>query len=124
MTKYTPKEYARALYELVAENRSKDFRFILRGFVDALRKNNDLSKGGEIVRWFEKIYHWESGKPLFEVSAADEKSGALLSRKIKGDVVFKKDPGVIGGARIRINDEMVDNTLKARLERLRGALLK
>ena len=76
------------------------------------------------MRWFEKIYHEESGKPLVEVSAVDEGARELLSRKIKGEIVFKKDPRIVGGVRIKIGDEMIDNTIKVRLERLREALSK
>ncbi len=76
------------------------------------------------MRWFEKIYHEESGKPLIEVSAADEGVKELLGRKIKGEIVLKKDPRIVGGVRIKIGDEMIDNTIKVRLERLREALSK
>ena len=124
MGKYTPKQYARALYELLSDGSSKNSHAVIRNFVGALRKNNDLSKGGEIMRWFEKIYHEESGKPLVEVSAVDEGARELLSRKIKGEIVFKKDPRIVGGVRIKIGDEMIDNTIKVRLERLREALSK
>ena len=124
MGKYTPKQYARALYELLSEGSSKNSHTVIRNFVGALRKNNDLSKGGEIMRWFEKIYHEGSGKPLVEVSAVDEGARELLSRKIKGEIVFKKDPRIVGGVRIKIGDEMIDNTIKVRLERLREALSK
>lgn len=122
--KYTPKQYARALYELLAGSPVKDSNSVLRGFVNALRENNDLSRGEEIMSWFEKIYHEESGKPLFEVKVAEEKSEKILAQEIKGDVRFKKDRGLVGGARIRVGDLMVDNTIKVRLERLRAALSK
>lgn len=122
--KYTPKQYARALYEILAEKGSKNTNSVIRDFVNVLRKNNDLSKGNEVMNRFEEIYHEESGMPLFEVSAADDRSGEILNKKIKGEVNFKKDQRLIGGARVRIGDEMVDNTLRARLERLRGALTK
>ncbi|MFH0712799.1 MAG: F0F1 ATP synthase subunit delta [Candidatus Jorgensenbacteria bacterium] len=122
--KYTPKQYARALYELLAAGSEKDSRAVIKKLVGVLSRNNDLSKEEEILRWFEKIYHEETGKPLVEVSAADEKLKELLGKKIKGELVFKKDPRVLGGVRIKIGDEMIDNTIKVRLERLREALSK
>ena len=122
--RYASKQYARALYELLEDGSKKDSRAVVKKFVATLRKNNDLSKGGEIIRWFEKVYHEESGEPLVEVSAADDEAVKLIGRKIKGEVVFKKDPQAVGGVRIKIGDRMVDNTIKVRLERLREALAK
>ncbi len=120
--KYTSKQYARALYELAAES-PKKLPFIFKGFAHTLLKNNDLSKSEEIMREFEKIYYEESGVTRIEVSAADEEVGKSFDRKIGGDNVFKKDQGLIGGVKIKIGDEMIDNTLHGRLRRLKESLM-
>ena len=122
MTRYSSKQYARALYELAAES-PKKMPLILKGFANTLLKNNDLSKSEEIMKEFEKIYYEESGIRRVEVSAADEGVGKSLNQKIKGDSVFKKDPRLIGGVKIKIGDEMVDNTLHGRLRRLKESLM-
>ena len=122
MTRYSSKQYARALYELAAESPQK-LPPILKGFVRAILKNNDLSKSKEIMKEFEKIYYEESGIPRIEVSAADEEVGKSFDQKIGRDNIFKKDQGLIGGVKIKIGDEMIDNTLYGRLRRLKESLM-
>lgn len=124
MAKYTSPQYARALYELCAESSQEALRSVLDNFVNVLLVHNDLSKGGEIIREFEKLFYRERGIAHMEVSMAGALMGESLRRRFAGDTLFKKDPGLIGGAKIKIEDMMVNNTLQGRLARLKESLIR
>ena len=54
---------------------------------------------------------------LAEVQAALERR---FGRRLKPSVVV--DPGLIGGIRVAVGDEVLDTSVKARLEQMRAAL--
>jgi F-type H+-transporting ATPase subunit delta len=57
------------------------------------------------------------GAQLAEVQAALEQR---FGRRLKPSVVV--DPGLIGGIRVTVGDEVLDTSVKARLEQMRAAL--
>ncbi len=121
MGKYTPKQYAEVLYDLVneaSESRSKE---TIKKFVGAMLKNGDLSKANLVIQEFEKVYLLRSGKEKIEVTTVD-KDSSKLKDKLKGEVVFREDAKILGGVRIKVGDKLIDNTLRARVNRLKESL--
>jgi F-type H+-transporting ATPase subunit delta len=57
------------------------------------------------------------GQPLADLMATLEKR---FGRKLNASVVV--DPGLIGGVRVAVGDEVLDTSVKARLEKMRLAL--
>ncbi len=51
--------------------------------------------------------------------------GRVLGEKLGGAVQteVRQDPDIIGGLVIRIGDRVIDNSVRTRLEQLRGALV-
>ncbi len=120
--RYTPKEYAETLYGLTDRISERAAKNVIRRFVKALSDNNDLSKTGLIVEEFEKIWREAQGRKKVEVTVAPKENTAHLKEKLKGDVIFEEDPNILGGIKIRIGDKLIDNTIRARINRLKESL--
>ncbi|MFO1328281.1 MAG: F0F1 ATP synthase subunit delta [Rubrivivax sp.] len=100
---------------------------LLRAVVD----NGRLSVLPEIAAQFQALVNARSGvsdatvhsafpiddAQLAEVMATLEKR---FGRKLKGTV--QVDPGLIGGIRVVVGDEVLDTSVKARLEQMKAAL--
>jgi len=120
--KYLPKKYARALYELVEETPEGRVKDLVKKFAKTLAENGDLTEAGLVVEEFERIWRQAQGREKIEVTVAKKGEFASLKEKLKGDVQFKEDPKILGGVKIKIGDKLIDNTLRARISRLKESL--
>ncbi len=122
--KYTPKQYAAALYDLLDQHPGDASPDIVRRFIMLLSRNRDLSLWRRIVEAFERLYYVRQGKTRAIVSTA-QTSKADYVRSVLGktsDTAVRTDPHLIGGVAIRIGDKLIDNSVQSRMERLREAL--
>lgn len=120
--RYNPKQYARALYELASEAKESERPAIVRRFARVLWERNDIGKFKEIARAFAEYGRKQEHKVRVEVTAA---SDIKISNAVFGDnaeVVVKKDPALLGGVILKINDLLVDNSVAGRLRRFKKAL--
>jgi len=120
--KYSPREYARALYDLIERATESASEETVKKFVKALAANGDLSQAEMIVEEFEKVWRRRRGEEKIEVAAARREDALPLGEKLKGEIFFKEDPKVLGGVKIRIGDKLIDNTIRARINRLKESL--
>jgi len=97
----------------------------------AVLENGRLSALAEIAQQFQNLINARSGvsdaviHSAFEMSGAqvDEVKGTLeqrFARKLNATVVI--DPSLIGGIRVVVGDEVLDTSVKARLEQMKLAL--
>ena len=117
--KITPKQYAILLYELTKD--AKDVDGPAKDFLNLLFKNRAFSLLPKIKLLYNNYYNQQEGATDVEVVTARKISEKML----KGDnlnVKMKVDPGVIGGASIKVGDYLVDDTIKARLTKLKQLL--
>ena len=121
MGKYTPKQYAEVLYDLVGNAPSAGTKNPIKNFIAAVVKNGDMSKTNLIISEFEKICLFEKGEKKIEVTTIGGKE-SFPAGQLKGEVIFRDDEKVLGGVRIRIDDKLIDNTLRARVSRLKESL--
>ena len=125
--KYTPAQYAKALYDILEEN-PKEKSQTLSLFAKHLVKNGDAQKLRAIVTAFEREWRERKDIVAVEVTAAEK---AVFSKKELEKIIGKEvelkekvDPSVGAGARIRVGDHQIDNTLARRLSDLRVALTR
>lgn len=129
--KFSAKQYAEALYDSVQEVSPKDIDLVLNNFIDVLVSNNDLRKYPEIEDEYHKLELAKSGKKLAEVTTAHLLSKENerdiideLNRIVKGDVELKKkiDERILGGVVVKIDDQLIDASVKTELEQLNDEL--
>jgi F-type H+-transporting ATPase subunit delta len=98
-----------------------------QNFVRLLAENKRLELFGEITEQYELLRAQFEGELDVEVTSAVELSGeqktamaASLKKRFKRDVRMTNaiDPSLLGGAVIRAGDQVIDGSIKGRLQRL------
>ena len=127
MPKLTPAQYAQALYEAVHE--TKDHDVVLDNFVKILAQNGDLNKHDEIQNEYHLLEMKEKGISQAEVTVAKEmniNSSLIdeLNQVVKGKVELKQkvDAGIVGGVMVRVDDTLIDASVKTQLNNLNQSL--
>ena len=121
--RYTTSQYAQGLLE--ALKKSADTHATVKKFVSLLVRDGKLAKARAIMLDFEELLEQESGKQKIEITSARKLEATHAVRAALGEkasVEEKVDPRVLGGMRIRVGDELVDNTIQKRLSDLRHTI--
>lgn len=129
MSRYTPKQYANALFDSLQEKgANKDA--VIKKFAGVVAKNYDRALLPKIVMQLKKLERSKAGqhevvltsaRPLEKAVIADIRKKVGENSKIN-EVI---DASVLGGVRILIDDEViVDGTMKSRIARLVEAVTK
>ena len=123
--KVTPKQYAQLLYETTKDEKGSGLTKVVKTFVQLLIKNRALAQFARIERMYRDYYNAQEGIVDVEVVSARETTKKVMSDIGKqlggGNIEIKacEDPTVLGGARIKVGDYMIDDTLKSRLTQLK-----
>jgi F-type H+-transporting ATPase subunit delta len=109
----------------------KDIDLILNNFVEVLSLNNDIKMFPQIEEEFHKLELAKQGKKLAEVTTAHPISKENerdiireLNKIVKGDVEIKKkiDDKILGGVVIKMDDQLIDASVKNDLNKLKDEL--
>jgi F-type H+-transporting ATPase subunit delta len=84
-----------------------------------------------VAREFRTLYNRRAG--IVEATATsatelDEQEEAALRQRLerlaggKVELTLKTDPSLLGGVQVRLGDQLIDGSVRGRLERLRGEL--
>lgn len=131
--KYSAKNYAQALMESLESADPKDENQILDNFVKILAENNDLRLFEQISDEFHKLDLNKQGISQVEVTTAhpisrenEQQIIRQLNKIVKGNLELKKkvDEQLIGGVVIRVDDRMIDASVKNNLEQLKKELIQ
>jgi F-type H+-transporting ATPase subunit delta len=129
--KLTAHQYAKTLHESLQDTNAKDHDKVLDNFAEALALNNDLSMFPEISEEYERLDKASKGITLAEVTSAKPLDKATekevldrLNKIARGKVELKKkiDENVLGGVVIRMEDTLIDASVKKSLEDLKNNL--
>lgn len=143
--KFTSQQYAQALYDAVSQTNPKDHDVVLDNFVKILAQNGELSKHQEIEKEYHILEMKEKGIKQIEITVAkdievnkniiDELNkvvGASFSRPqsktggqgqpLQVDIKKKVDEGIVGGVIVRVDDTLIDASIKTQLENLNQTL--
>lgn len=123
------KEEKKAMIEAVF---GKSIDHMLLNFLKLLIDKGRFSKIAEIRHEFKKAYnkfhniqvvYVTSAKPLSDadVQKLQDKLETKLNKKV--DFVLAVDEDLIAGIRIKINDQIIDNSAYGRLQRLKRSVL-
>ena len=127
--KFTSQQYAEALYQAVHQTKDGDHDLVMDKFVKILSQNGDLGKHAEIEQEYKKIEMREKGISQVDVTVARDmeiNSGLMnqLNQIIgsKVEVKQKADDGIVGGVVVRVDDTLIDASVKTQLNNLNQSL--
>lgn len=122
--KFTPKQYARAIFEALKGKSPESQKELMTRFLKLLRKNGDWAKNAAILSALEKLILKEKGLKKVYVEAPQEIKGMLKYEveNIFGRKVYfsqKTNSSLLGGIKILIDDEiLIDASAKRQIERM------
>ncbi len=123
--KFTVKQYAQSLYEVLTDSNPKDHDRVIENFISVLKANDDLSAYEKIVNEVDSLFQTDNETSKIEVTAANEKSitPSLLKElnklaKTKAEIPTKIDDKIIGGVIIRVDDQLIDASISTQLQNL------
>ena len=129
--KYSAKQYAQALLDSLHETDPKDTDKVLDNFVKVLAEKNDLRMFDDIASEFHKLELAKKGIKEVEITSAhpinhenEKEIIHELNKLVKGDFEVKKkiDEKLIGGVVIKVDDKMLDASVRNNLEQLKNNL--
>jgi len=130
MSRYTPKQYASALFESLQDAKPSDQASLLKRFAGVLVKNYDRSLLPKIAMQLKKLERAKGGRhEVVLTSARPLDKGTIAEVKAKvganSGITEIVDPDVLGGLKVLINDELViDGTYQARIKRVVEAAMR
>ena len=120
------KQLARALFAEVRSRETEDLDTITEALVKHLADTHQLSSWREIVQAFDTVWKNEFGVANVEVVSATELKNDLKKKLEEiftgASVTVQIDPTLLGGASVRIDDRVIDGTLRGRLQSLKQHL--
>ena len=126
-----PKAQSEQVVAVVTAAAKQDFAAGVQNFLRTVVENGRLAALPEIVAQYHVLANAASGVSDAQIYSAYEISDAQLAdlkaslekrfgRKL--DTHVQLEPGLIGGVRVVVGDEVLDTSVKARLERMKVAL--
>ena len=127
--KLSSQQYAQALYDAANQTAPHDHDKVMDKFVQILAQNGDLNKHSEIEEEYKKLDMRAKGIKEAEVTVAREmevNSNLMhqLNEIVGSKVEIKKkvDEGIVGGVVVRVDDTLIDASLKTQLNNLNQSL--
>lgn len=127
--KITSEQYAQALLDAISETAPKDHDKVLDNFVQILKQNGDLEKFTEIEKSYKGLQLRQQGIKSAEVTMARdlEVNSALLKELnaiagSKVEIRKKVDENIVGGVIIKVDDTLIDASVKRQLNNLNQSL--
>ncbi len=131
--KLTPQEYAKTLFESLQDTKASDHDKIVENFAEALRLNNDLGLMEKIEEEYQKLEKAAKGIKVAEVTSAkplekktEHEIIEQLNKLTNANVEIKKkiDENLLGGVVIKLDDTLIDASVKSSLEQLKDELAR
>jgi F-type H+-transporting ATPase subunit delta len=126
-----PKVTDQQVFDVVSDVAKVQLPPAAQNFLRTVIENGRLSALPEIAAQFRALKNAQSGSSdavvysAFPIAASSlgDVAGALEKRfGRKLNVTVKEDPSLIGGIRVVVGDEVLDTSVKARLEQMKVAL--
>lgn len=127
--KYTYVQYAQALYESLQDTKPKDHDTVIENFIKVLAANGDLVEYDKIIAEFEIYDRTQRGIKEVEVTTAQDikfNKPLLdeLNHIVGKDIQLKQkvDENLVGGVVIKVDDTLIDGSIKRQLVNLEQEL--
>ncbi len=125
--KVTAKHYAQVLHDVTQGKTGKVLELIVKDFVAMLSERHERSRSREIARMFESVWKAQYGAATVRIETAQPISSNLdreLKERFAHATIQKQvNPELIGGARLQIDDRLLDGSVSGQLSRLKSQLI-
>lgn len=122
----SPKQYAVLLYALTKDAKKSELKEAVQSFIKQLARGRALALLPRILALYNSYYNAREGVVDVEVVSAGEPSSKIKHEieklSVRTNVRYRIDSAQLGGARIKVGDYMIDDTLKARLAKLKQTM--
>lgn len=127
--KFSSKDYAKALYDSISEVSDEDSEKVLESFAKILADLGDLGKLEEIEKEFRILVDKKQGKMEAEITTARninlgkesmERLNKIANAQVKANP--QTEEKIVGGVIVKMEDQLVDGSLKSELEKLNSLL--
>lgn len=129
--KFSIKQYAEALHQTLSETKPADADKVINNFVSVLSQNGDLHYYEAIIQEYEIYDREQKGIKEVELTTASEvkiNSAVVkeLNEALGGDIELKQrvDESLIGGIVVKIEDTLIDASIRGQLNKLKNNLSK
>jgi F0F1-type ATP synthase delta subunit len=126
--KLTNKQLATVFIDSVQDATEHQLKELADVFIEHLRTRGELKRLKDIVRAIDQIWIERHGMATLTIQSAHPLTAALRSSVVKlaagAEVREVVDPMLIGGAKLRIDERIIDGSLKGALEQLTVTLSK
>lgn len=127
--RFSHKQYAQALYESFQDAGPKDHDKIIANFIEVLKSNGDLPEYEKIIGAYEAYDREARGIKQVEMTTAHEieANNAIvhqLNEIVGKDIELKQkvDERLIGGVVVKVDDTLIDGSVKTQLSTLKKNL--
>jgi F-type H+-transporting ATPase subunit delta len=126
-----PKAEPQQVFDLIASVSGQSLSLPLQNFLHTVIDNGRLAALPEIAAQFQSLVNARSGVSDAAVYSAYPIDDAALADMVTSlerrfgrrlNAVVRIDPELIGGVRVVVGDEVLDTSVKARLEQMKVAL--
>ncbi len=131
--KLSTRQYAQALYELTKDKPENEVFVVIEKFVKTLKRNGLLNKVEDIVKKFVEIFNKENDiieAKIFTSRKLDDNEvndiKKFLLKKYNAEKIetrMKVDKNLKGGIKIVVGEEIIDNSVLGRLQKLKQAIV-
>jgi F-type H+-transporting ATPase subunit delta len=124
------KQYAEALHLSIHEVRPEDQDKVLDNLVKIMAQNGDLGLYDQIEAEYSRLNSTENGIKQVEITSANPVQSQELLRDLnkivgeKTEVKQKIDQSLIGGVVVRVDDTLIDASVKNSLAHLKNLIAK
>jgi len=127
--KFSVQQYAEALYHTLSETKSGDQDKVINNFIRVLKTNGDLHYYEAIINVYEILDREMKGIREVEVTTArDVEINSEIVNKLNDvigkDIELKRkvDESLIGGIVVRVEDTLIDASVRGQLSKLKNKL--
>ncbi len=127
--KFSTQQYVEALHQTFHETKSSDHSKIIANFIEVLKSNGDLQYYEKIINAYEDYDRKQRGVRQVELTTAQEmKPGANIVTELNDlvgkDIELKQkvDASLIGGLMLKVEDTLIDGSVKRQLSNLKDSL--
>ncbi|TAK03705.1 hypothetical protein EPO34_00900 [Patescibacteria group bacterium] len=126
--KANPKQLAATLLTAAEGKSGAALDETVYAFLEMMHGRGELHRTREVMRAVDTQWRKRYGVSRVSVESAHAlpvKVQQAVDKLAKGaDVFFSIDPSLIGGARVRVDDLVIDNTVLGRADRLKRQLME
>ena len=125
---------ARAIYESSKDKEGAELTRLIENTTNFLSEKHMLGKAPQILESLEKIIDKDAGIVRARISSKeklDKKMGGeiedLIKKKYKAkdtEMTYSENKDLLGGIKIEVRDEVINMTLRSKLDKLQDYLIK